>query len=133
MVISPYLSFNGHCEEAFRFYAKVLNGTLGEISTYGDSPIRDQTPADWHSKVMHVTLTVEGAVLMGSDAPPTQFSPPQGISVSLTGLSVEDGARTFRALAEGGTVTMPFEKTFWASGFGMLVDRYGIPWMVNSD
>jgi PhnB protein len=90
-------------------------------------------PPDWHAKVMHVALTVNGAVLMGSDAPPTQFSQPQGISVSLSKLSVEAGARTFEALAEGGTITMPFEKTFWASGFGMLVDRYGIPWMVNCD
>jgi PhnB protein len=133
MEISPYLSFNGQCEEAFRFYEKVLNGTLGEISTYGDSPIKDQMPPDWHAKVMHVALTVNGAVLMGSDAPPTQFSQPQGISVSLSKMSVEAGARTFQALAEGGTITMPFEKTFWASGFGMLVDRYGIPWMVNCD
>lgn len=133
MEISPYLSFNGQCEEAFRFYEKVLHGTLGEISTYGDSPIKDQMPPDWHAKVMHVALTVNGAVLMGSDAPPTQFSQPQGISVSLSKLSVEAGARTFEALAEGGTITMPFEKTFWASGFGMLVDRYGTPWMVNCD
>jgi PhnB protein len=133
MVISPYLSFNGQCEEAFRFYAKVLNGTLGEISTYGNSPLEDQMPPDWHSRVMRVTLTVDGAVLMGSDAPSTHFAAPQGMSVSLTGLSVEDGARTFQALAEGGTITMPFEKTFWASGFGMLVDRFGIPWMVNCD
>ena len=133
MEISPYLSFNGQCEEAFRFYEKVLNGTLGEISTYGDSPIKDQMPPDWDAKVMHVALTVNGAVLMGSDAPPTQFSQPQGISVSLSKMSVEAGARTFQALAEGGTITMPFEKTFWASGFGMLVDRYGIPWMVNCD
>jgi PhnB protein len=133
MKISPYLSFDGTCEEAFRLYARVLNGKLGEIFTYGNSPMKDQTPPDWHDRVMHVTLDVDGQVLMGADTPATHFAKAQGTSVSLTGLSVEEGARVFKALSEGGTVVMPFDKTFWASGFGMLVDRYGIPWMVNCD
>jgi PhnB protein len=133
MKISPYLSFEGTCEEAFRFYARVLNGKLGEINTYGNSPMKDQTPPDWHDRVMHVTLEVDGQVLMGADAPPTHFAKAQGTSVSLTGLPVDEGSRVFKALSEGGTVVMPFDKTFWASGFGMCVDRYGIPWMVNCD
>jgi len=133
MVIGPYLHFNGQCEEAFRFYAKVLNGKLGEIFTYGNSPMKDQTPPDWQNRVMHVTLDVGGAVLMGSDAPPPHFEAPQGFAVSLGGLSVEQGATTFKALSEGGVVRMPFEKTFWAAGFGMLVDRFGTPWMINCE
>jgi PhnB protein len=131
--ISPYLTFDGQCEEAFRFYETVLNGKLGEIFTYGNSPMKDQMPPDSYGKVMHVTLAVDGSTLMGADAPPPHFSRPQGISVSLTKFPAEEGARIFKALSDGGTVTVPFEKTFWASGFGMLVDRYGIPWMVNCD
>lgn len=133
MEISPYLGFNGQCEEAFRFYEKVLGGKLGEMFTYGNSPMKDQIPPGHHDRVMHVTLAVGDAVLMGSDAPSTETSTPHGISVSIAKLPVEDGARVFKALSEGGTVTMPFAKTFWSAGFGMLVDRYGIPWMVNCD
>jgi PhnB protein len=133
MKVSPYLSFNGQCEEAFRFYAKVLNGTLSEIHTYGNSPMKDQMPSDWGSRVMHVSLDVGGDLLMGADTPSAHFEKAQGTSISLTNLPFDEGTRVFKALSEGGTVVMPFEKTFWASGFGMLVDRYGIPWMVNCD
>jgi PhnB protein len=93
--------------------------------------MKEQIPPDHHDRVMHVTLAVDGAVLMGSDAPSPEPSRPHGISVSLAKIPVEEGARVFKALSEGGTITMPFEKTFWSSGFGMLVDRYGIPWMVS--
>jgi PhnB protein len=133
MKISPYLSFNGQCREAFTLYARVLDGTLGEIHTYGNSPMKDQVAPDWHDRVMHVSLDAGGQLLMGADTPSAHFQNAQGTSVSVTGVSADEGTRVFKALAEGGTVIMPFEKTFWASGFGMLVDRFGIPWMVNCD
>ena len=133
MEFTPYLNFNGSCRQAFTFYQQVLGGSIDFMQTHGDSPMKDQVPPEWGSRVMHVTLDVDGDLLMGADAPPTHFQPAQGTSVSLTSLPFDDGARVFKALAEGGTVVMPFEKTFWASGFGMLVDRYGIPWMVNCD
>ncbi len=70
---------------------------------------------------------------MASDAPPQYHKTPQGFSVSLHVKTEDEAERIFKALAEGGTVTMPLEKTFWAARFGMLTDRYGTPWMINCD
>jgi PhnB protein len=82
---------------------------------------------------MHASLQVENVTLMGSDVPPAHYAAPKGISVSLNISNVADGRRIFTALSEGGTVTLPFDKTFWAAGFGMTTDRFGIPWMVNCE
>jgi PhnB protein len=131
MQITPYLSFNGNCAEAFRFYERCLGGRIEMMHTYGESPMKDQTPPGWENRVMHVHLDVKGQPLFGSDAPPEHFSPAQGMHVSIGLSSFADGERIFRELSEGGMVTMPFEKTFWAPGFGMCVDRFGTPWMVN--
>jgi PhnB protein len=95
--------------------------------------MKDQTPPEWHDKVLHVSLTVGKSALMGSDAGAQYYKAPQGFSVSLTLASPEEGHRIFTALGEGGQVTMPFQKTFWSPGFGALVDRFGQPWMVNCD
>ena len=131
MQLVPYLNFNGTCAEAFKFYEKALGGTLETLMTHGESPMADQVPQDWHDKVMHASLTIGSAKLMGSDAPPEYYTPAQGTSVSIHVDTVKEGERIFNALADGGNVTMPFEKTFWAERFGMLVDRFGTPWMVN--
>lgn len=133
MQIAAYLNFPGSCREAFQFYAKSLGGTLGEIHTFGNSPMKDQMPPDWHDKVMHVAMTLGNDVLMGSDAAPQYYKTPQGFAVSITLASPEEGRRIFDALSQGGTVTMPFAKTFWSDGFGALVDRFGQPWMVNCE
>jgi len=133
MQLNPYLNFQGQCAEAFRLYERVLGGEITFMQTHGDSPMRDQTPPDWHDAVMHVTLQVGDQVLMGSDAPPPYYEKPQGISVSI---GIEDPAeaeRIFAGLSEGGQVRMPMEKTFWAERFGMCVDRFGIPWIVNCE
>lgn len=132
MNINPYLSFNGQCEAAFRFYEKVLGGKL-EVMTHGDSPMCDHVPADWHSKVMHACLSFGDRMLMGSDSPPQYQEPLSGFSVSLHFKDVAEGERLFNALAEGGTVRMPFAETFWAAGFGMLTDQFGVPWMINCE
>jgi PhnB protein len=133
MELSPYLNFNGNCAEAFRLYERVLGGKIETISTFGDSPAKDHVPADWHDKVIHVRMAVGASVLMGSDAPPPNYAAPQGTSVSIGVQDPAEGERIFRALSEGGKVTMPFEKTFWSPGFGMLVDRFGTHWMVNAE
>jgi PhnB protein len=133
MQINPYLNFNGNCAEAFKFYERVLGGKILSMQSHGDSPIAGQVPPDWHDRILHVRLAVGDAVLMGSDSPPEHYTKPEGLYVSL---QVEDPAKAdhiFKALSEKGTVTMPFEKTFWAERFGMLVDRFGIPWMVNCE
>jgi PhnB protein len=132
MDLSPYLSFNGQCAAAFTFYEQCLGGKIVMMLTHGESPMKDHVPADWQDKVMHATLAVGDKVLMGMDAPPTHYAVPQGIFVSIT-VAAAEAERVFKALAESGKVTMPFQQTFWSSGFGMTVDRFGIPWMVSSE
>jgi PhnB protein len=80
---------------------------------------------------MHSELKLGDRVIMGSDAPPEWYTTPGGFSVSLQFDDLDAGQRAFDALAEGGTVKMPLRATFWAEGFGMLIDRFGTPWIVN--
>jgi PhnB protein len=129
MELAPYLNFDGSCREAFGFYADLLGGTIAFMQTFGESPV--DAPPGWHDKVMHATLTLGADRLMGSDAPPQHYHRPQGTYVSLQLKTRQDGERIFKAFADGGTVEMPFTETFWSPGFGMVVDRFGIPWMVN--
>jgi PhnB protein len=132
MEVTPYLNFNGTCREAFAFYQQVLGGTLEALQTHGDSPMKDHVPAEWHDKILHARLNVNGTTIMGSDAPEAHYTPARGMCVSIGLISASEGGRIFAALAEGGRVTMPFAKTFWSPGFGMVVDRFGTPWMINS-
>ena len=133
MELSPYLNFNGQCAEAFRFYERVLGGKIVMMQTHGETPMKDQVPPDWRDKVIHVRLEVGKHAIMGSDAPQEHYAAPQGLYVSISVPSRPDGERIFNELAAGGQVTMPFEKTFWSPGFGMLTDRFGTPWMVNCE
>jgi PhnB protein len=132
MEITPYLIFNGNCREAFQFYEQCLGGRIIFMQTYGESPAKEQVPAGHRNRVIHVRLEVGNEALMGSDAHSEQFDPPQGTMVSITVPSVAEAERIFKALADRGKITMPFEKTFWSPGFGMAVDRFGTPWMVNT-
>jgi PhnB protein len=134
MQINPYLFFQGNCEEAFRFYERALGGKIEMIHRYGGSPAEAHTPPDWQNKIMHARLVAEDQVLMGSDAPPEQRDAATGgfyVSLSLT--DIVRAERIFRALAENGTVRMEFQQTFWAERFGMVVDQFGIPWMINCE
>ena len=133
MRVNPYLSFNGQCESAFRFYEQCLGARLGELFRYAGSPMADQVPAGWQDKIMHGTLTVGDQVLMGGDVAPDRYDAPKGFSLSLQIPSTADAERVFRELARDGRVLMPLEKTFWAERFGMVVDRFGIPWLVNCE
>jgi len=133
MQMSPYLSFNGECEAAFKFYEQCLGGQLGAVFSYAGSPLADQVPADWSDKVMHGSLTIDGQTLMGADVAPDQYEEPKGFSLSLQIKSTADAERIFHELAKDGRVVMPLEKTFWAARFGMLVDRFGIPWLINCE
>lgn len=126
-----YLLFNGNCHEAFEFYADLLGGDIVMSLTGGESPMKDEMPAEMHDKVMHICLKVGNWMLMGSDCPPDMFEKPQGFHVQIGMDDLVQAEQTFNRLAEGGTVQMPFEKTFWAEKFGMVVDRFGTPWMIN--
>jgi len=104
------------------------------MMTHGESPIAAEVPPAWQDRILHARLVVGDQVLMATDSPPEMYQKPQGLYVSLLVEKSADAQRIFDALVENGTVTMPFEKTFWAAGgFGMLVDRFGIPWMVNCE
>ena len=131
MQVNPYLFYNGNCEEALKYYQKVLDARIEAMLPYEGGPAEMPIPADYKKKIMHAQVTIDGEVLMASDAPPGHFQQPQGFSVSLQVEDPADAERRFKALAEGGTVNMPFGKTFFSKGFGMCVDKFGIPWMVN--
>lgn len=133
MKLHPYLIFNGQCEAAFKFYAECMGGEIEAMMPHRGSPVEQHVSAEWQEKILHARLKIGDSVLMGSDAPPGRFEEPKGFSVSLDVKDAADAERIFRALAEKGTVRMPLEKTFFAQRFGMLVDRFGIPWMVNCD
>jgi PhnB protein len=131
MKSNTFLFFNGECEAAFKFYEHCLGGKIISMMTYGDSPMAEQASSELRDRIMNVTLTVGDVVLMGSDAPPENFNKPQGFEVNLEFDDVTEGERVFNALAENGTVKMPLQKTFWTESWGKLVDKFGIPWMIN--
>jgi PhnB protein len=132
MQVNPYIFFNGNCEEALNFYQKVLGARIEAKMPFGDGPPDMPIPADWKNKIMHSHVTIDGEVLMASDGMPGDFQQPQGFRIALQVEDPAEAERRFKALAEGGSVQMPFGATFFSNGFGMCIDKFGIPWMVNS-
>jgi PhnB protein len=132
----PYLYFDGNAEAAMRTYERVLGGEL-KLLRYSDAPPSNEPPPPGcevveTQRVMHACLSFDGGSIMCSDAPNAQMvEPVGGMSINLMLDRPEEGRRVFEALAEGGQVQMPYAKTFWAEGFGMLKDRFGIAWMVG--
>lgn len=133
MKLNPYLTFDGQCEAAFNFYAQCIGGEIAALTPYTGTPAEAHVPVEWRNKILHASLVMGDSVLMGSDAPPERFNRPQGFSVSLQIKDPAEAERIFHALADGGTVRMPIQQTFWARRFGMCTDRFGIPWMVNCE
>lgn len=126
--LNPYINFNGNAREAFDFYAGVFGGTPA-YTTFADLGAADSPDA---AKIMHAMLQTDaGYTIMGADTPAgMEFQPMSGSSVSLSGDDAELHGY-FDQLAAGGTVTMPLEKQAWGDEFGMCIDRFGVPWMVN--
>jgi PhnB protein len=133
MQVSPYLSFNGQCEAACKFYEQCLGAQLGPIFRYTGTPMADQVPAEWQDKVMHGSVTVGGLELMGGDVAPDRYEAPRGFSLSIQVKNVTEAERIFRDLGQDGTIAVPLAKTFWAARFGMVVDRFGIAWLINCE
>jgi PhnB protein len=133
MNLNPYLHFSGNCKEAFEFYQKVLGAKPLMMMTFGDAPPSANHDPAMAKKIIHARIQIGDTLLMGSDAPPERFHKPQGFTVNVSCDKAEEADRVFGALAAGGQTTMPIQKTFWAERFGMLVDKYGIPWMVNCE
>ena len=130
MQVNPYLFFNGNCEEALKYYQKALGAQIEAMMPYGDGPAEMPIPADWKTKIMHSRITIDGEVLMASDATPGDYHQPQGFSVALAIENPAEAERRFNALAEGGQVNLPLSETFFAKSFGMVADRFGLNWMV---
>jgi len=131
MKINPYLFYDSNCEAALKFYEKALGAKIEMLMRNEDAPESMPAPPERKKQIMHARISIDGEVLMASDAPPDHFHKPQGFAVSLTIADPSEAERKFRALSEGGNVGMPFGKTFFSKGFGMCIDQFGIPWMVN--
>lgn len=132
-LLNPYISFRDNARAALEFYHSVLGGNL-EITTFGDMPDMGFGPRE-KDLLMHGSLTTEdGMVLMASDTPASiEFKEPQGISVSVGGTETDRLRAVWDGLLEGGTATMPLAPAPWGDDFGMLVDRFGVAWMVSID
>ncbi len=131
MKIAPYLGFDGQCAEAFHFYERTLHGKIDMMMTYGESPMADQTPTAQRARIMHAHMKIGDQSLMGGDAPSHMHQKPAGFCVSIHVDEEAEAERIFRELGEGGQINTPMSETFWARRFGMLVDRFGTPWIVN--
>ena len=134
--ITAYLSFDGNCTEAMRFYEGALGGKLTILLTNGQSPMADQMPPGNADRIMHARLEFDGGILLAGDSMVgfgPGFSGMKGFNVTLIYDTGEEAKKVFDTLSGGANVTMPFAESFWADGFGMLVDRYGTPWIVNGN
>jgi PhnB protein len=130
--LDAYLVFDGNCAEAMRYYERTLGGKLEVLITHAESPIAAQTPPASANRIMHARLALHGRTLMASDSMVGHpYEGMKGFSLSLIYPTVAEAQKAFNALADGGRITMPMQKTFWADAFGMLTDRFGTPWMVN--
>ena len=132
-MLTPGISlyFDGQCEAAFRFYERCLGGTITMLLTWGDSPMANDAPPEWSAKILHASLRVGNVVIGGADTVPEHYDRPRGFAVMLGLSDPIEAERLFYALAEGGTVTLPLQETFWAVRYGWVTDRFGVPWMIN--
>lgn len=131
MQTSSHLHFRGNCREAFEFYAELFGGRIPFAMTYGEAPGAEQAPAAVRSQIIHARLDLGEQMLLGCDVTGERYQTPQGFNVMAAVDEPAEAERIFNALSQNGTVTMPFQETFWAKRFGMCTDRFGIPWMIN--
>jgi PhnB protein len=135
MKMTPHiqLTFDGQCEAAFRFYEQCLNGKITFMLTWGNSPMAADAPAGWQAKIVHATLQIADTVITGTDVPPGGYEQPRGFQIDLPIKDPVEAGRLFETLASNGKIVMPLQATFWALRFGVLIDRFGIPWSVNCE
>lgn len=133
MQFQPYLVFDGNCAQAMRFYEQVIGGKLEQMMKFSEMPEPcDGLPAGNGDRIAHACLALDGALLMASDSMIGQpYEGMKNFGVTLTFPTADAARSVFDALAEGGQVTMPLGRTFWAEAFGMVTDRFGTPWMIN--
>ena len=130
MQVQPYLFFDGRCEEAIDFYRSKLGAEVDMLMRFKDSPEPQQHAPGTENKILHANLRIGGTTVLASDGRCVGQPNFQGFALSLTPADDAEAKRLFSALSEGGQVQMPLGKTFFASSFGMLADRFGVSWMV---
>lgn len=131
MKVQAYLTFDGRCEEALEFYKKSVGAEVTSLLRWKDSPDAEmQPPPGYAEKVMHASFRIGETELMADDGMEGKKAEFKGMTLALSAANDADAKRLFEALADGGSVQMPLAKTFWSSAFGMLTDRFGVPWMV---
>ena len=135
MKVQAYITFGGRCEEALEFYKKSVGAEVSGLMRWKESPEADMKgPPGWEEKVMNASFRIGETHLMADDGYVGQATPEfKGMTLALSAASDADTRRLFDALVEGGTVEMPLAKTFWTSSFGMLQDKFGVPWMVMTE
>ena len=133
MTLAAHLTFPGTCEAAFRFYERVLDGKIGLLKTYGESPGAERVAPEWRAKILHASIRIGGCELLGADLRPEDYERPRGFFVLLGVAGVAHAGRVFHVLAENGAVHMPLQETFWSPAFGVVVDSFGVPWEINCE
>jgi PhnB protein len=130
-----YLGFNGNCAEAMRFYASALDAKLEMLMSGADSPVAAQIPKEFADRILHARLALEGGGYLYAGDVPTHvpYKGMHGISVTLNYDTVAEARKVFDRLAVGGQVSMAMAPAFWANAFGMLVDKFGTPWIINGE
>ena len=132
MKVQAYITFGGRCEEALEFYTKSIGAEVSGLMRWKESPEADMKgPPGWEEKVMNAAFRIGESQLMADDGmgdKPAEF---KGMTLAIEVADDAEARRVFTALGEAGNVTMPLMKTFWTSSFGMLTDKFGVPWMVN--
>ena len=134
MKVQPYITFGGRCEEALAFYKKSVGAEVSGLMRWKDCPDTDMKgPPGWEEKVMNAMFRIGETDLMADDGMGPATPEFKGMTLALSAANDADTRRLFEALADGGTVQMPLDKTFWTSSFGMLQDKFGVPWMVMTE
>ena len=130
MQVQPYLMFEGRCEEAVEFYRKALGAEVTRLTRFKESPDPYKCSPGTENKVMHMSFRIGDTTLLASDGRCTGQPNFQGFSLTLTVPDDAEAERLFASLSDGGQVQMPLAKTFFSSRFGMVADRFGVPWMI---
>lgn len=132
-MIAPYLTFQGKTDEAFNFYRSALGGEFLSVQRFGDTPHGESMSAEDKQLIMHISLQTPLGTIMGNDHLDFMgmYQAGNNFSISVHPTKVEDAQKIFDALAAGGNTLMPLEKAFWGAYFGMLIDKYGIKWVIN--
>ena len=134
MKVQAYVTFGGRCEEALEFYKKAVGAEVKDLLRWKDSPdAAMQPPPGYEEKVMNASFRIGDSELMADDGMGAKGVEFKGMTLALSVADDAEAKRVFTALCEGGSVQMPLAKTFWTSSFGMLTDKFGVPWMVNVD